>query len=83
MEQLRCPRHDVTLEPDGRCLLCERGIAEVGGLRQLLAMLAVLAVVAVGGISYFMCQPSANEELQQLLAGEAQGVSITIYMADW
>jgi hypothetical protein len=74
----------VTLEPDGRCLLCQHGVPEHSKFRQLMVTLAVLAVIATLGISYLVCQPSADQEARELIAGgAAAGVSITVYMADW
>jgi hypothetical protein len=82
MTEPRCPRHDVTLEPDGRCLLCQEGAPAPSQLRQLMSMIAVLGVVVVVGIAYLASRPS-DGDVAQLDAARVSRVPITIYMADW
>jgi len=82
MNQPRCLRHDVTLEPDGSCLLCQEGVPEPNRLRQLVWTIAVLAVVVVGGIAYLASQPS-DEDPGELVAAQVARVPITMYQADW
>ena len=78
----RCPRHDVTLEPDGTCLLCQEGVPEQSRARQLVVTVGVLAVLVVGGIAYLARQPS-DEDPATLVAAQLARVPITIYQADW
>ena len=82
MNEPRCPRHDVTLEPDGSCHLCQEGVPAPSRLRQLVWTIGVLAAIVVGGIAYLASQPS-DEDPGQLVPDRLARVPITMYQADW
>lgn len=82
MDEPRCPRHDVTLEPDGTCHLCKEGVPVPSRLRQLVWTLGVLAAIVVVGIAYLASQPS-DEDPDELVAAQVARVPITMYQADW